>query len=988
MKIGAKMKRMRRSTLVIILVMLMFGTGSSNGADLASSMSNVSLPNENANAIYIASTEMDVSDVNSSNFLVRINESEALSKSEWHVPLDFEQPLPDFSTEEVNLNVNARSAVNNAKEVFRQENNLVPNSSIAVLDEGIYHSAYTDKSWWYVKLMGPGIGDTYLVSTDTGSASRGWDDVGNYELQQQSNAGKVSPILSSAISKNGLGRATVIIVLKEQPNIRATVISSEEKFSDELNNTLYSGDLNKTKVVESKIRNDVLANVESFNKDHGQNEVISMLDALNADIIYKGTVRNHIIAAVDVKDIEEIANHPEVQSIESNLNLTGNLDVSTRAIHADWVWPFVQGNTYTPFLNEVSILDSGIDCTNPATPCYGAWNYVSDHETTTDDLQGHGTHVAGIVGSRSSTYPGVSPTVRLLNEKVAYRTAAGRASSPFDATASALQHSYNYMSEIAQYSYGWYPPGNDPPQDYNANVNGNSEISKTFDAYVEAGLTSVISAGNDGEDGFNTLSVPGDAFNVITVGSFDDKKTNTRFDDEVSSFSSRGYTGDGRTKPEVAAPGTSIMSTNAFWEGSNQDFVEKSGTSMAAPHVSGLAALLVDQWARRYSERLSGPTFVYGGPMTIRAVIYNSADETTGEKPVARNDRISGAGYVDAHVAAATADKNGVNINSITDGSTVGYDVGVNPGDNIKVTIVWNRHVNLPPTPTPKSVSDIDISILDEHDNLLAGSFSVSENWEKAVYTYTGSSPAWLQLRIYGFNVPSEVGTETVALAYQVTPPIQMALRAANGQYICAEGSGGSALVANRNALAGWETFDVVDLGMSSEGYSQVALRAANGQYVCAEGGGGSGVVANRNAIGAWETFRVIDIGNDNIALRANNGQYVCAEGGGGSALVANRDAVGSWEQFRKIRYTNSISLKAANGQYVCAEFGGGQGVVANRNAVAAWEKFRLIDLGGGYVALRANNGQYFCAEGGGGSVVVANRNAVGAWETFYREYR
>ena len=123
-----------------------------------------------------------------------------------------------------------------------------------------------------------------------------------------------------------------------------------------------------------------------------------------------------------------------------------------------------------------------------------------------------------------------------------------------------------------------------------------------------------------------------------------------------------------------------------------------------------------------------------------------------------------------------------------------------------------------------------------------------------------------------------------------------------------------------------------------------IALRAANGQYVCAEGGGGSVVVANRNAIGAWETFRLLDRGNGNIALRAANGQYVCAEGGGGSIVVANRNAIGAWETFRLLdRGNGNIALRAANGQYVCAEGGGGSVVVANRNAIGAWETFKLI---------------------------------------------
>jgi len=212
-----------------------------------------------------------------------------------------------------------------------------------------------------------------------------------------------------------------------------------------------------------------------------------------------------------------------------------------------------------------------------------------------------------------------------------------------------------------------------------------------------------------------------------------------------------------------------------------------------------------------------------------------------------------------------------------------------------------------------------------------------------------------------------------------------VAIQAANGQFVCAEGGGGDGVVANRNAIGAWETFRLIDRGNGN-----VALQAANGQYVCAEGSGGGAVVANRNAIGAWETFKLIDRGNGNYALQAANGQYVCAEGSGGGAVIANRNSIGAWETFRFLdpRRPAKVALQAANGQYVCAEGSGGGAVVANRNAIGAWETFKLIDRGKGNVALQAANGQYLCAEGSGGGAVVANRNAIGAWETFKDLYR
>jgi subtilisin family serine protease len=70
------------------------------------------------------------------------------------------------------------------------------------------------------------------------------------------------------------------------------------------------------------------------------------------------------------------------------------------------------------------------------------------------------------------------------------------------------------------------------------------------------------------------------------VANVDDGNNCNRATDTVNILSSRGYTNDNRVKPDIAAPGTKILSANNEWE-SESDFIEKSGTSMAAPHVAG-----------------------------------------------------------------------------------------------------------------------------------------------------------------------------------------------------------------------------------------------------------------------------------------------------------------------------------------------------------------------------------------------------------------
>ncbi|CAF1539386.1 unnamed protein product, partial [Adineta ricciae] len=122
-----------------------------------------------------------------------------------------------------------------------------------------------------------------------------------------------------------------------------------------------------------------------------------------------------------------------------------------------------------------------------------------------------------------------------------------------------------------------------------------------------------------------------------------------------------------------------------------------------------------------------------------------------------------------------------------------------------------------------------------------------------------------------------------------------IALRSnANGKFVCAENAGRDSLIANRDSVAGWETFDMITL----EG-GNVALKShANGRYVCAENGGNGTLIASRKKINTWETFRKVDRGNGKVAFIAVNGKYVCAGNFGNSELTADRDNAGNWETF------------------------------------------------------------------------------------------
>jgi oryzin len=172
------------------------------------------------------------------------------------------------------------------------------------------------------------------------------------------------------------------------------------------------------------------------------------------------------------------------------------------------------------------------------------------------DGNGHGTHVAGTIGS--STY-GVAKRATLVAVKVLNDSGSGTTSGVISgvnwvATNGAGKRAVANMSLGGSYS---------------------STLNSAVQAAINAGVTFVVAAGNDNANAANYS--PASAANAITVGS-------TTSTDARSSFSNYGSSVD------IFAPGSSILSTYAT---SDSATATLSGTSMAAPHVAGLAAYLI-----------------------------------------------------------------------------------------------------------------------------------------------------------------------------------------------------------------------------------------------------------------------------------------------------------------------------------------------------------------------------------------------------------
>ncbi len=268
-----------------------------------------------------------------------------------------------------------------------------------------------------------------------------------------------------------------------------------------------------------------------------------------------------------------------VKQVSPDYQVKPHLVESIPLIGADQTWQVTSptGTPLTGIEKIIAVIDSGIDYTHPnlggclGSGCkvLGGYDFVNLDNDPFDDF-GHGTHVAGII-SASGSLKGVAPDARLLAYKVISEEGTGYASDVI----SAIERAVLDHADVINLSIGG--PGN--PSD---------PLSQSVDMATEMGTVVVASAGNRGSN-YATIDSPGLAYSAITVGA----STKT---DYIASFSSRGPVADSNltAKPDLIAPGQSIYSTVPVSGplGSASGFRYLSGTSMAAPHVAGAAALL------------------------------------------------------------------------------------------------------------------------------------------------------------------------------------------------------------------------------------------------------------------------------------------------------------------------------------------------------------------------------------------------------------
>lgn len=265
----------------------------------------------------------------------------------------------------------------------------------------------------------------------------------------------------------------------------------------------------------------------------------------------------------------------------------GEIPWGVKRVNAAAAWDHTAGQGV-----KVAIIDTGMDYTHPElAPNYkGGCNIVAGTDDPMDDA-GHGTHVSGTIGAvqNGKGVVGVAPKADLYAVKVLDKDGAGRSSWIIAGIEWAIEHRMDVI---------------------NMSISVDSEtdaMEQAMTAANKAGITVVCSAGNDS----GSVNYPASYPEAIAVSASDSS-------DNLASFSSWG--------PEIAviAPGSRIYSTKR-----GGGYTTKSGTSMASPHVAGLAALAIGAGAKT--------------PDDVRKALLAAATPISGLEPEEQ-----GAGMIDA----------------------------------------------------------------------------------------------------------------------------------------------------------------------------------------------------------------------------------------------------------------------------------------------------------------------------------------------------
>ena len=380
-------------------------------------------------------------------------------------------------------------------------------------------------------------------------------------------------------------KATHIVQLLDKPLL-------EEK--SELEKKL---EMQKTspKTIKEKLQHQLISHEQRLK--NAKEKALEEMLKVNADIESKivdeyKNVFNGFSVDITEQEAFELKEISSVTNVYRNEEVKALLEESVNQINADELWKLKDdnGNLITGKGIIIGIIDTGVDYTHDDLGgCLGenckvieGYDFVNEDNDPMDD-HGHGTHVAATAAG-NGILRGVAPDAKI----VAYKVLDSDGSGSWNGVVRSIERSvdpnqdgdFSDHLDIISLSLGGSGDPDDP-------------ISKAIDNAVKEGVVAVIAAGNSGPYE-QSIGSPGTAREAITVGAVEKCDT-------IADFSSRGpvvWENGILLKPDLMAPGVEICA--AQFDDWLDDRVCKddkhiaiSGTSMATPHVSGAAALLL-----------------------------------------------------------------------------------------------------------------------------------------------------------------------------------------------------------------------------------------------------------------------------------------------------------------------------------------------------------------------------------------------------------
>ncbi len=393
---------------------------------------------------------------------------------------------------------------------------------------------------------------------------------------------------------------------------------------------------------------------------------------------------NAVVAELTPLQIKNLAQREDVEYLEVDKPLKLELDKSAALVGVVDARSKELVGTGRGVI--VAVLDGEVDAEHPDFK-----GRVIRKRNYTDEDWGnphpHGTHVAGIIGGNGSQYRGMAPEVTIWSYKI-FPSGATEALEGSSKGAQALEDVMRDMKEgvkIVNCSWG-----------IAAKLDGKSIVTKIAERAVQLGLVLVKSAGNSGPNP-GTITTPADANgDLIVVGASNGDGT------EVMPFSSRGPTTDNRPKPDILAPGYQIISAKP-----GGGYIRNSGTSMAAPHISGIVALMLE----RHSQLKT---------WQVKNILRESAQVLDSEQ----DPNIAGKGLVDVVKAlemvgkssTEQGEKSSVTFTSAIKERKLLEQVNVsvrNTGEKVMQTVkasLISNHDHIKVTSTEKDYGDLRIS--------------------------------------------------------------------------------------------------------------------------------------------------------------------------------------------------------------------------------------------------------------------------------------